>query len=65
MLERPTLYVQDTAQFTRRIIGKVNRNAALRMPAAQALRVAGDLRSRTGHVIRLDPVQPRQARGAA
>lgn len=66
MLERSTLYVQETAQFTRRIIGKVNRNTALRMPAAQALRVANRIIRRTGQVIELrsvDPTEGSTARG--
>lgn len=59
------LYVRETSRNNRRIITTINPDDALRLPEAQALRVAGNLRSRTGHVIRLDPVQPRQARGAA
>ena len=59
------LYVRETSRNNRRIITTVNPHDALRLPEAQALRVAGNLRSRTGHVIRLDPVQPGQARDAA
>lgn len=70
MLERPTLapmlyrlwlphcgaYVQDTTQFARRVIGAVNRGAALRMPEAQALREARRIIRRTGQVVELRPV---------
>ncbi len=51
-------YVRATSQNNRQIISTGNQNDALRLPEAQALRVAGKLRSCTGHVIRLDPVQP-------
>lgn len=59
------LYVRETSRDNRRFIGTVNPDDALRLPEVQALRVAGNLRSRTGHVIRLDPVQPGQDRAAA
>lgn len=59
------LYVRETSRDNRLIISTVNPDDALRLPEAQALKVAAKLRSRTGHVIRLDPVQPSPARSAA
>lgn len=59
------LYVRAAIQNNRQIIGTVHPHQALSLPEAKALRVAGQLSSCTGHLIRLDPVQPGQARGAA
>lgn len=59
------LYVRETSRDNRRLIGTINPDNAMRLPEAQALRVAGNLRSRTGHVIRLEPIHPGQARGTA
>lgn len=72
MFNRPTLpalayrlrlahagtYVRATGQNNRQIISTANPDEALSLPEAQALRVAGNLRGYTGHVIRLDPIQP-------
>jgi len=57
-------YVRAANQNNRQIIGTVHPHQALSFPEAQALRVAGELSSCTGHLIRLDPVQPGQGRGA-
>lgn len=59
------LYVRATNQNNHEIIGTVHPYEALSLPEAEALRVADELSSCTGHLIRLDPVQPSQARGAA
>lgn len=49
-------YVRETGQNNRWIIGTVNRDAALHLPEAQALRQARALIRRTGQVIELRPV---------
>ena len=79
MIERPTLqpmayrlrlphcgtYVRATGQNTRQIIATASQAAALRLAEKQALNIAQALHDHTGHVIRLEPVEPDQAGGTA
>lgn len=79
MIERPTLqpmayrlrlshcgtYVRAIGQNHRQIIATASQAAALRMTEIQALKTAQALHDHTGHVIRLEPVQPDQDGGTA
>ena len=58
-------YIRETGQSNHQIIATASQAAALRMTEEQALKTAQALHDITGQVIRLEPVDPGQARGAA